>query len=48
MEEIELINLRLGAIETAVERPLMLDSSGKRVWTIGPGRRYVWDADAGE
>ena len=48
MEEIELINPRLGAIETAVERPLMLDSSGKRAWTIGPGRRDVWDADAGE
>jgi hypothetical protein len=48
VEEIELINLRLAAIETAVERPLMLNGSGKRVWTIGSGSRDVWDADAGE
>jgi N-methylhydantoinase A len=48
VEEIELINLRLTAIETAVERPLTLNGSGKRVGTIGSGSRDVWDADAGE
>jgi N-methylhydantoinase A len=48
VEEIELINLRLAAIETAVERPLMPNGSGKRVWTIGSDSRDVWDAGAGE
>lgn len=47
VEDIELMNLRLAAIEKLTERPLVLDSSGKQTWTIGSSSRDVWDGDAG-
>jgi N-methylhydantoinase A len=48
VEEIELMTLRLTAIEKAAERPLMLGGSGRQVFTVGSGHRDVWDASAGE
>jgi N-methylhydantoinase A len=47
VEDIELMNLRLAAIEKLTERPLMLDGSAKQAWTIGSSSRDVWDGDAG-
>ncbi len=42
MQEIELMNLRVAAIETSVERPLNLSSSGREQWKQGEDRRDVW------
>jgi N-methylhydantoinase A len=48
VDEIELINLRLAAIEQIDERPLMLDGKGnqvgKQVSASEPGRRDAWNA----
>jgi N-methylhydantoinase A len=43
VDSIELINLRLTAIEKLVDRPLNLGGTGKDVWKIGGGKRDVWD-----
>jgi len=48
VEHIELMNLRLAAIEKATDRPLMLDGAGRQTWTIGSESRDVWDGDVGE
>jgi len=47
VDEVELINLRLAAIEQAVERPLKLTNSRTEDCGIGPGSRDVWDGTAG-
>jgi N-methylhydantoinase A len=44
VDEVELINLRLAAIEKAVDRPLRLASAPTRGSSIGTGSRDVWDA----
>jgi len=46
VEEVELINLRLAAIETVTDRPLRLASAGKPAGSSGSGTRDVWDAGA--
>jgi N-methylhydantoinase A len=43
VDSIELINLRLTAIEKLVDRPLNLGGTGKDVWKIGGGKRDVWN-----
>jgi len=40
--EIELINLRVAAIEAGVERPLNLTSSGREKWKHGSTDRQMW------
>jgi N-methylhydantoinase A len=45
VDEVELINLRLAAIEEAVDRPLKL-TSARTEWSVGSGNRDVWDASA--
>jgi N-methylhydantoinase A len=45
--EVEIINLRLAAIEKAVDRPLRLASSKTEAWSIGAGSRDVFDGSAG-
>jgi N-methylhydantoinase A len=51
VDDIELINLRLAAIEEIDERPLMLDGKGnqvgKQVSNPEPGRREAWNASGG-
>src|SRR5258708_24991742 len=39
VEEIELINLRVAAIETLTERPVRFDGAGREAWTIGVASR---------
>jgi len=39
---IELMNLRVAAIESDVNRPLNLTSSGKEAWKPGAGNRDMW------
>jgi len=46
VDEIELINLRVAATETLVERPVRLDGSSD-AWKVGADSREVWDATAG-
>jgi N-methylhydantoinase A len=43
VDEVELINLRLAAIEKAIDRPLKL-TSARAAWSIGLGSRDVFDA----
>jgi N-methylhydantoinase A len=43
VQDIELINLRLTAIEQLVDRPLTLDGAGKEIWKIGSDKREVWN-----
>jgi N-methylhydantoinase A len=51
VDEIELINLRLAAIEEIDERPLMLDGNGnqvgKQVSASEPVSRDAWNANSG-
>jgi N-methylhydantoinase A len=47
VDEIELINLRVAATETLVERPVRFDPPGQQDWKIGADRREVWDAASG-
>jgi len=42
VENIELINLRLTAIEKLIGRPLNLGGTGKQAWKLGSGKRDVW------
>jgi N-methylhydantoinase A len=44
VQNIELMNLRVAAIETGVERPLNLAASGRETWKPGAGNRDVWQA----
>jgi N-methylhydantoinase A len=46
VDEVELINLRLAAIERTAERPLRLASATKQVCAVGSGSRDVWDSGA--
>ena len=46
VDEVELINLRLAAIEKAVDRPLKLASAGKQAGAVDSGSRDVWDGAA--
>jgi N-methylhydantoinase A len=48
VEEIELINLRVAAIETLTERPVRFDGAGREAWKIGVASRDVWDATSGK
>ncbi len=45
--EIELINLRVAAVEQLVERPLTLDGPRKEVWEVAIDSREVWTAESG-
>ncbi len=45
--EIELINLRVSAIEKLSARPLNLSPSGKEAWKVGKESRIVWDEAGG-
>jgi N-methylhydantoinase A len=47
VDNIELINLRLTAIENLVDRPLNLGGTGKQVWKLGSGKRNVWNEAKG-
>jgi N-methylhydantoinase A len=47
VDEIELINLRLAAIEEIDERSLMLDGKGKQISASEPGNREAWNANGG-
>jgi len=47
VQNIELMNLRIAAIESGVNRPLNL-GSGRQVWQPGAGNRDVWRADKNE
>jgi N-methylhydantoinase A len=47
VDEIELINLRLAAIEEIDERPLLLDGPGKQVSASEPVSRDAWNANGG-
>lgn len=42
VQEIELMNLRVAAIETGVDRPLNLAASGREQWKHGAASRSVW------
>ncbi|SOZ17194.1 hydantoinase/oxoprolinase family protein [Cupriavidus taiwanensis] len=42
VQDIELMNLRVAAIEEGVDRPLNLAASGKETWKHGVGNRDVW------
>jgi N-methylhydantoinase A len=42
VQNIELMNLRVAAIETGVDRPLNLTASGREAWKPGAGNRDVW------
>jgi N-methylhydantoinase A len=42
VENIELMNLRVAAIESGVDRPLNLAASGREAWKPGAGNRDVW------
>jgi N-methylhydantoinase A len=42
VQEVELVNLRVAAIETGVDRPLNLASSGREQWKHGATSRNVW------
>lgn len=42
VQEIELMNLRVAAIETGVDRPLNLAASGRERWRQGESRRRMW------
>lgn len=42
VQDIELMNLRVAAIEEGVDRPLNLEASGKETWKPGVGQRDVW------
>jgi len=46
VDEVELINLRLAAIEKAVDRPLRLTGARTEVGGSGSGSRDVWDGGA--
>jgi N-methylhydantoinase A len=48
VEEIELINLRVAAIEKLTERPVRFDGAGREAWKIGVASRDVWDATSGK
>ncbi len=45
--EIELVNLRVAAVEQLVDRPLTLDGPGKDAWRIGVDSREVWNEETG-
>jgi N-methylhydantoinase A len=47
VDEIELINLRLAAIEQVEERPLMLGDAKTQAGAGGAGSRNVWHAGSG-
>jgi N-methylhydantoinase A len=47
VQNIELMNLRVAAVEQGVDRPLNLTASGRETWKPGAGNRDVWQA-AGE
>ena len=47
VDDIELINLRLAAIEEVDERPLMLDGPSRQAHTGESGSRNVWNASGG-
>ena len=47
VEEIELVNLRLAAVEQLVDRPLTLDGSRKETWRVGVDAREVWNGETG-
>ena len=47
VDEIELMNLRVAAIERLTERPLLLERSTKTARAITPAIREVWDGEAG-
>ena len=47
VEEIELINLRLAAIETVTEKPVRLDRASRQAWKIGAASRAIFDAASG-
>lgn len=42
VQEIELMNLRVAAIEAGVDRPLNLAASGREQWKHGEARRSLW------
>lgn len=42
VQEIELMNLRVAAIESGVDRPLNLSSSGREQWKHGATHRNMW------
>jgi len=42
VQNIELMNLRVAAIETGVDRPLNLAASGREAWKPGASNRDVW------
>jgi len=44
VQNIELMNLRVAAIEAAVDRPLNLAASGRETWKPGSSNRDVWQA----
>ncbi|MDP3759971.1 MAG: hydantoinase/oxoprolinase family protein [Ramlibacter sp.] len=46
VQDIELMNLRVAAIEEGVERPLNLSASGRETWAPGAGNRHMWQAGA--
>ena len=47
VDGVEIINLRLAAIEKAADRPLRLTRSKTEAWSIGSGSRDVWDGSVG-
>ena len=46
--DVELVNLRVAAVEQVVDRPLTLDASSKEAWRIGDGSRGVWNEETGQ
>jgi N-methylhydantoinase A len=48
VEDIELINLRVAAIERVAERPLRLERSTRATRPTAPATRDIWDSEAGE
>jgi len=46
VDEVELINLRVAAIEEAGDRPLRLASAAKQASSVGAASRDVWDGAA--
>jgi N-methylhydantoinase A len=47
VQEIEIINLRVAAIEAGVDRPLNLSGSGRETWQAGASTRDVWQPSTG-
>lgn len=48
VQNIELVNLRLTAVESRVNRPLLLDTTGKQAWVPQSDYRDVWSEEQGK